>query len=82
MVRRVLAAVLLAGLLVGSAGAPASAHASLVSTDPAEGAVVPESPDIVTFTFNEPVSLAGDSIQAYDASGSRSTSTRPRATRW
>ena len=69
MVRRALAAVLLAGLLVGSAGAPASAHASLVSTDPAEGAVVPEAPDVVTFTFNEPVSLAGDSIQAYDAAG-------------
>ena len=69
MVRRALAAVLLAGLLVGSAGAPASAHASLVSTDPAEGAVVPEAPDVVTFTFSEPVSLAGDSIQAYDAAG-------------
>jgi copper transport protein len=69
VIRRVLAAVLLAGLLVGSAGAPASAHASLVSTDPAEGAVVPEAPDVVTFTFNEPVSLAGDSLQAYDAAG-------------
>jgi copper transport protein len=69
VIRRALAAVLLAGLLVGSAGAPASAHASLVSTDPAEGAVVPEAPDVVTFTFNEPVSLAGDSLQAYDAAG-------------
>ena len=69
MIRRALTAVLLAGLLVGSAGAPASAHASLVSTDPAEGAVVPEAPDVVTFTFDEPVSLADDSIQAYDAAG-------------
>lgn len=69
MIRRALAAVLLAGLLVGSAGAPASAHASLVSTDPAEGAVVPEAPDVVTFTFSEPVSLAGDSLQSYDAAG-------------
>ncbi len=69
MIRRALAAGLLAGLLVGSAGAPASAHASLVSTDPAEGAVVPEAPDVVTFTFDEPVSLAGDSLRAYDATG-------------
>jgi copper transport protein len=69
VIRRALAAVLLAGLLVGSASAPASAHASLVSTDPAEGAVVAEAPDVVTFTFSEPVSLAGDSIQAYDAAG-------------
>lgn len=69
MIRRALAAALLTGLLVGSAGAPASAHASLVSTDPAEGAVVPEAPDVVTFTFSEPVSLAGDSLQAYDAAG-------------
>lgn len=69
MLRRALAAVLLAGLLVGSAAAPASAHATLVSTDPAEGAVVPEAPDQVTFTFSEPISLAGDSLQAYDAAG-------------
>ncbi|MDZ5622905.1 copper resistance protein CopC [Nocardioides bizhenqiangii] len=69
MIGRVLAAALLAGLLVGSAAAPASAHASLVSTDPAEGAVVAEAPGAVTFTFSEPVSLAGDSLQAYDAAG-------------
>lgn len=69
MVRRALTAVLLAGLLVGSAGAPASAHASLVSSDPAEGELLAEAPDEVTLTFDEPVSVVDDGIQAYDAAG-------------
>ncbi|WP_183101515.1 copper resistance CopC/CopD family protein, partial [Nocardioides pelophilus] len=45
------------------------AHASLVSSDPAEGAVVDAAPETVTLTFDEPVSVVGDGIQAYDASG-------------
>nr|WP_275693426.1 copper resistance protein CopC [Nocardioides sp. TF02-7] len=49
--------------------APASAHASLVGTDPAEGAVVPEAPAEVTFTFDEPVSVVDNGVAAYDASG-------------
>ncbi|RHW28027.1 copper resistance protein CopC [Nocardioides immobilis] len=69
MVRRALTAVLLAGLLVGSAGAPASAHASLVSSDPAEGELLAEAPDEVTLTFDEPVSVVDDGIRAYDAAG-------------
>lgn len=69
MVGRALATVLLAGLLVGSAGAPASAHASLVSTDPAEGAVLDRAPDVVTLTFDEQVSVVDDGIRAYDADG-------------
>lgn len=64
-----LAAALLAVLTVGGTAAPASAHASLVSTDPAEGAVLPEAPDEVTFTFDEAVSLVADGVQVYDAAG-------------
>ncbi|WP_183096082.1 copper resistance CopC/CopD family protein [Nocardioides stalactiti] len=71
MLRRVLASAALAGLLVGSAPAPASAHASLVSSDPAEGAILEEAPETVTLTFDEPVAVVEDGIQAYDARGER-----------
>lgn len=64
-----LAAFLLAVLTVGGTAAPASAHATLVSTDPADGAVLPEAPDDVTFTFDESVSLVADGLQVYDAAG-------------
>jgi copper transport protein len=67
--RRVLAAVLLAGILLGLASAPASAHASLVSTDPADGEVVAEAPEQVTLTFDEPVAVVDDGVRAYDAAG-------------
>ncbi len=54
-------------LLVGAS--PASAHASLISTDPAEGEVLAETPDVVTFTFDERVSLSDQSIRVFDAQG-------------
>lgn len=69
MLGRALTAVLLAGLLVGSAAAPASAHASLVSSDPAEGQVLAEAPQVVTLTFDEPVAVVEDGIKTYDAAG-------------
>jgi copper transport protein len=49
----VLIAVLLAALAPTS---PARAHASLVKAVPADGAVVPLAPPVLTLTFNEPVS--------------------------
>lgn len=64
-----LATVLLAVLTVGGTAAPASAHATLVSTDPADGAVLPEAPEEVTFTFDESVSLVADGLLVYDAAG-------------
>lgn len=69
MLGRALTSALLAALLVGAGAAPASAHASLVSTDPAEGAVLPEAPDEVTLTFDEAVSVVDDGVEAYDATG-------------
>ncbi|MGV0837656.1 copper resistance CopC family protein [Mycolicibacterium thermoresistibile] len=48
----------LAGILtlLAVAGAPvASAHATLMSTDPADGAVLDEAPQRVAATFNEPM---------------------------
>lgn len=66
---RLLVAVLLAVLAVGGTAAPASAHATLVSTDPVDGAVLPEAPADVTFTFDESVSLVADGLQVFDAAG-------------
>lgn len=58
-------------LSVGLTGAPASAHASLVSTDPADGSVVAALPEQVVLTFNEPVRLDGaDAVQGFAPDGS------------
>ncbi len=65
----VLGGVLLALFLVGGAAAPASAHATLVSSDPADGAVLEDAPEQVTFTFDEPVALVDDGLQVFDATG-------------
>jgi copper transport protein len=59
----------LAAIALALAAPPAAAHATLISTDPAEGEVVPETPDVVTFTFDEPVSLTAGSIQVFNAAG-------------
>lgn len=56
------------GMILGVA-APATAHAELISTDPAEGAVLAEAPDKVTLTFSEPVRLGADAVGTYDAGG-------------
>lgn len=54
---------------------PAAAHAALIGTDPADGAVLPVSPDGVTLTFNEPVVLTPRGIEVLDAAGSPVAST-------
>ncbi|MCX6400506.1 MAG: copper resistance protein CopC [Propionibacteriales bacterium] len=64
-----LLALLVAAFAVIGMAAPASAHASLVSTDPAEGAVLAAAPEEVTFTFDESVQLVPDGLLAFDASG-------------
>ncbi|MFJ3235107.1 copper resistance CopC/CopD family protein [Streptomyces sp. NPDC086787] len=52
-------------LLLGGAG-PASAHAALRSTDPADGSVLKTAPRHVTLTFSESVALLDDSFRVYD----------------
>lgn len=71
---RALIGALVAGVLVvlsvGLTGSPASAHASLVSTDPGDGSVVAALPEQVVLTFNEPVRLDGaDAVQGFAADG-------------
>lgn len=69
------AAALVALALVLLGGSPAAAHAELVDTDPAEGAVLETAPETVTLTFNEPVRLTSQEIAVYDATGTEVSST-------
>ncbi|MFH9349434.1 FixH family protein [Kitasatospora sp. NPDC017646] len=70
--RRVAGLVALLGallaLMLAGAG-PASAHATLDSTDPAQNSVVATAPQAVTLTFSETVSLSGDSVRVLDPAG-------------
>ena len=70
-VARLLAALLLplASVLVLGAAAPAAAHATLVATDPAEGAVLATAPSAVTFSFNESVIGVPAGVTVFDATG-------------
>jgi copper transport protein len=66
--RAVLVSVL-AALAVALPAAPAAAHASLVSTNPAEGQVLAESPERLTLVFDESVSLSANGARLFDATG-------------
>ena len=69
--RRLLGALALtAGVLLASA-TPAFAHADLIASDPAPGAVLAESPERVTLEFTEPVTVANGAIRVCDADESR-----------
>ncbi|WP_042415664.1 copper resistance CopC/CopD family protein [Streptacidiphilus anmyonensis] len=61
---------LLVALLLGGAGV-ASAHAALLSTDPAQGSVVAVPPTAVTLHFSESVTLEPDALRVFDPSGKR-----------
>ncbi|QGN49702.1 copper resistance protein CopC [Micromonospora sp. WMMD558] len=65
-----LAGALLCGLLLAlGPAAPAHAHATLLGTDPADGAVLPSTPATVTLTFNEPVQVRAGAVRLLDATG-------------
>ncbi|MEW2620210.1 copper resistance protein CopC [Streptomyces sp. NPDC048106] len=56
------------GALLAGAG-PASAHAALTGSDPAQGAVVEQPPARVSLTFSEKVAMNGDSLRVLDPKG-------------
>ncbi|MBO0609279.1 copper resistance CopC/CopD family protein [Myceligenerans salitolerans] len=60
--------VLVSALVLGPAGS-ATAHATLLGTDPAEGAVLDAAPERVTFTFDESVIGVPAGIKVFDATG-------------
>ena len=49
--------------------APASAHSTLLSTEPAKDSVVEHSPKRVVLRFDEPVETALGAVRVYDGSG-------------
>jgi copper transport protein len=69
LVARALLCLLIVGALSGLTAPAAHGHASLVSTDPSEGAVLPGAPETLTLTFDEPVSLVPSATRLFDADG-------------
>lgn len=68
--RQRLTAVLAAALLVAAAPAgPAVAHNVLISSTPADGAVVPKTPAAVVLTFDEPAMAMGTQVLVSGPSG-------------
>jgi copper transport protein len=61
----------LAGLGVLTAAPAAWAHAVLISTSPADGAVVVRVPARVSATFGEPVGVSADSLRVFAPNGDR-----------
>jgi copper transport protein len=70
MTRRFAAVLAVVGALVLLTSAPATAHASLLRTDPADRSVVAATPQRVVFTFNEPIRMPDDAVHAFRADGS------------
>src|SRR5450755_3218552 len=65
MMRLIACLVVLLSVLCGATGA--SAHASLVSTEPGDGSMMSQAPKTVRLRFNEPVTPA--SIKLIDGAG-------------
>ena len=64
-----LALVALAAAMVVAGAGPASAHATLIESDPVQGAVLPEAPERIRFTYTETVAAVPDGVQVFDAEG-------------
>src|SRR6266581_2609739 len=57
-----LGALAVAGIALAATAPAASAHATLLFTSPAADSAVPVSPDAITLTFNEQVTLVGTPV--------------------
>ncbi len=62
------------GLLIGAG--TASAHATLISTDPGQGAVLATIPTTVSLTFSEPVVVAEDGLRVFGPDGAKADNGR------
>jgi methionine-rich copper-binding protein CopC len=75
--RRIGAALLLAGLALVGTATPALAHAQLLSSDPAAGAALPTAPKRIQLTFSEPVRLPDSPLSVTGPDGSHWTIGQP-----
>ena len=73
--RRTIAGAVAAIAVVGWAS-PASAHAELISSDPAAGSVLPSSPGEIVLRFTEAVDPTDDAVRLVAADGTP-VATRP-----
>jgi copper transport protein len=62
---------LLALVLVVAVAAPASAHATLASTNPADGSVLKTAPATVSIAFDESVGVGSSSLRVFDPAGAQ-----------
>src|SRR5690606_6131865 len=74
-----LGAVLAGFLLAAGPATPALAHATLLDSDPADGAVINTPPSEVTLTFNEPVEPVPNRVIIVAPTGERADGDEPRA---
>jgi copper transport protein len=70
-VRTVVLLFLAAACALLAGAAPASAHAAVTGSDPAQGAVVDKAPARISLTFSEQVAMSGDSLRVLDPEGKR-----------
>jgi copper transport protein len=78
LVRRAVAVATLAVIALGASAAPASAHALLLTSDPAGGAIVANPPTVIRLHFSETVSVPFGAIRLIDPSGRPVTTGPPR----
>jgi copper transport protein len=67
--RRLAAVTVMAAVALGVGAVPAHAHASLETTDPAAGAIVPTSPEAIELRFTEEVSIGLGGVRVLAAGG-------------
>jgi copper transport protein len=75
---RLIAGAALAGILVIALAAPAWAHATLESSNPASDSQVDRAPTQITLSFSESVSINPRSVQLFSCTGGRATLGEPK----
>jgi methionine-rich copper-binding protein CopC len=73
LVRRMSAALLIAGTVLFAGGTPALAHTALKSSNPAKGASLQSAPPQITLTFSEPVQVEAGAITVAGPGGAQWT---------